>query len=572
MRKLCKVISLLVAVVMVLSAGMTAFAFTFPTPDWGALLQEKTKMVETTDFELYAQGSADSAPFYGAKFEPRAGAYIGAVPEKSEALQPYGSYLTYIEGMRLTDFYYPVNSMLPGADVITMAGWTIDNLNTIDYDHIRTTLSTINSYNKPILVRFANEMNVSSLGDDPNRYVEIFRKVADMIHQYPNLGVVWSPNDMGALNRPFEYFYPGDQYVDWIGVSCYMHKFFQGNANTQYKDTVYFMTNAYAWATNKIKPILDFMKAKNIKKPLMLSECGVATNNKYGDDYTSWAIPRMRNLLWYVTMKYPQVKMINYFDVYRPNAAERFNISDYDYAKSIYNEAKNNGNYLTSYGDTADFVFQPANNAGTLVVKDNKVTLYTLAYIANQPELSVNYHIDGKWYHSSNQIPYTCNMNISKLADGKHTLKISTLNLQKEYVFYKQGGCIKFGSQPDAATVKKTQEKVNVKINGKLINFDQDPVIHEGRTLVPLRAIFEELGAEVDWDGETQTVTAYKDGITVSMRIGTTNMAVNNSVIVLDVAAMLINGCTLVPARAVSEAFKCKVDWDAQTRTVIITK
>ena len=572
MRKLCKVISLLVAVVMVLSAGMTAFAFTFPTPDWGALLQEKTKMVETTDFELYAQGSADSAPFYGAKFEPRAGAYIGAVPEKSEALQPYGSYLTYIEGMRLTDFYYPVNSMLPGADVITMAGWTIDNLNTIDYDHIRTTLSTINSYNKPILVRFANEMNVSSLGDDPNRYVEIFRKVADMIHQYPNLGVVWSPNDMGALNRPFEYFYPGDQYVDWIGVSCYMHKFFQGNANTQYKDTVYFMTNAYAWATNKIKPILDFMKAKNIKKPLMLSECGVATNNKYGDDYTSWAIPRMRNLLWYVTMKYPQVKMINYFDVYRPNAAERFNISDYDYAKSIYNEAKNNGNYLTSYGDTADFVFQPANNAGTLVVKDNKVTLYTLAYIANQPELSVNYHIDGKWYHSSNQIPYTCNMNISKLADGKHTLKISTLNLQKEYVFYKQGGCIKFGSQPDAATVKKTQEKVNVKINGKLISFDQDPVIHEGRTLVPLRAIFEELGAEVDWDGDTQTVTAYEDGITVSMRIGTTHMAVDDKVLVLDVAAMLINGRTLVPARAVSEAFKCKVDWDAQTRTVIITK
>ena len=572
MRKLCKAISLLVAVVMALSAGMTAFAFTFPTPDWGALLQEKTKMVETTDFELYAQGSADSAPFYGAKFEPRAGAYIGAVPEKSEALQPYGSYLTYIEDMRLTDFYHPVNQMLPAANVITMAGWTINNLDNIDYDHIRTTLSNINSYNKPILVRFANEMNVSSLGDDPNRYVEIFRKVADMIHQYPNLGVVWSPNDMGALNRPFEYFYPGDQYVDWIGVSCYMHKFFQGNANTQYKDTVYFMTNAYAWATNKIKPILDFMKKKNIKKPLMLSECGVATNNKYGDDYTSWAIPRMRNLLWYVTMKYPQVKMINYFDVYRPNAAERFNISDYDYAKSIYNEAKNNGNYLTSYGDTADFVFQPANNAGTLVAKDNKVTLYTLAYIANQPELSVNYHIDGKWYHSSNQIPYTCNMNISKLADGKHTLKISTLNLQKEYVFYKQGGCIKFGSQPDAATVKKTQEKVNVKINGKLINFDQDPVIHEGRTLVPLRAIFEELGAEVDWDGETQTVTAYKDGITVSMRIGTTNMAVDDKVLVLDVAAMLINGRTLVPARAVSEAFKCKVDWDAQTRTVIITK
>lgn len=567
-----KIVSVLLVVVTILSVGMTAFGFTYPTPDWGALLKEKTDMVEATDFELYARGPVSSAPFYGAKFEPKAGAYLGAVPEKSEALEPYSSYLTYIEDMRLTDFYHPVNQMLPTANVITMAGWTINNLDNIDYDHIRTTLSNINSYNKPILVRFANEMNCSSLGDDPHKYVEVFRKVADMIHQYPNLGVVWSPNDMGALDRPFEYFYPGDQYVDWIGVSCYMHKFFQGNANTQYKDTVYFMTNAYAWATNKIKPILDFMKKNNIKKPLMLSESGVATNNKYGDDYTNWAIPRLRNLLWYVTMKYPQVKMINYFDVYRENAAEKFNISQYDYAKNIFNEAKKNGYYLTSYGDTPDFVFQPANSAGTLIAKDNKVTLYTLAYIANQPDISVNYHIDGKWYHSSNQIPYTCNMNISKLSDGKHTLKISTLNNSKEYVFYKQGSCIKFGSQPDGATVQKVKDKVSVKVNGKIISFDQEPVIHEGRTLVPLRAIFEELGAEVDWDGNTQTVTAYKDGITVSMRIGTSNMAVNDRVLVLDVAAMIVNGRTLVPARAVSEAFNCKVDWDAGTRTVVITK
>ena len=567
-----KIVSLFVIVAMIASMGMTAFGFNFPVPDWGALLKEKTAMVEATDFELYAQGATDSAPYYGAKFEPRAGAYLGAVPEKSESLEPYGAYLTYIEGMRLTDFYYPVNQMLPNANVITLAGWTIDDLGSIDYNHVNTTLATINGYNKPILVRFTNEMNCSSLGDDPQKYVEVFRKVADMIHQYPNLGVVWSPNDMGALDRPFEYFYPGDKYVDWIGVSCYMHKFFQGNANTQYKDTVYFMTNAYAWATNKIKPILDFMKKNNIKKPLMLSESGVATNNKYGDDYKSWAIPRLRNLLWYVTMKYPQVKMINYFDVYRENAAERFNISQYDYARDIFNEAKKNGIYLTGYGDAADFVFQPANNAGTLIAKDNKVSLYTLAYIANQPDISVNYHIDGKWYHSSNQIPYICNMNISKLSDGKHTLKISTLDLQKEYTFYKQGNCIRFGAQPDASVVKKAQDKVYVKINGKTINFDQDPVIHEGRTLVPLRAIFEELGAEVEWNGDTQTVTAYKDGTTVSMKVGTTNMAVNDKVLVLDVAAMLINGRTLVPARAVSEAFSCKVDWDSTSRTVIITK
>ncbi|MBQ8301426.1 MAG: hypothetical protein IJX57_05635, partial [Clostridia bacterium] len=496
-------------------------------------LKEKTNMVMETDFELYTEASINSAPYYGAKFEPRGGAYIGSVPENAEKLLPLSAYLTYVEDMYQTDFYYPANEMIKSDNVITMVGWTIHDMSNVDYAQVKNTLEKLNRYNKPIFIRFANEMNCSSLGDDPERYVEIFRTVADMIHEYPNFAVVWSPNDMGALDRPFEYFYPGNEYVDWIGISSYMIKYFQGNQNTAYKDSVYFMTGDYSWPTNRIKPLIEFMENNGINKPIMISEGGVATNNSYGEDCSSWASPRLRNMFWYLTMKYPQVKMINYFNTHRSNETEKFDISDYSYAVDIFNEAKNNGSYITEYGKDAEFVFGRANDAGTLKAENGKIPLYTLAYIPNQPDIIVNYSIDGNWYHSSAQIPYTCDMDITNLTDGSHTVKISTLDKEKEYTFYKKGQYISFGKEPEV--------EISVNVNGSQITFDQPPVMQNNRTLVPLRAIFEALGAKVDWNGETQTVTAVKDNTTIKLTIGSDILYVDKDEVKLDVPAQILN-------------------------------
>ena len=108
-------------------------------------------------------------------------------------------------------------------------------------------------------------------------------------------------------------------------------------------------------------------------------------------------------------------------------------------------------------------------------------------------------------------------------------------------------------------------------VNGKNVYFDQLPILDNGRTLVPLRAIFEALGANVNWDGTTQTVTASKGGTNISLQIGSNQLYVNGSAKTLDVPAKLINSRTLVPVRAISEAFGCKVDWDGNSQTVIIT-
>jgi beta-lactamase superfamily II metal-dependent hydrolase len=107
-------------------------------------------------------------------------------------------------------------------------------------------------------------------------------------------------------------------------------------------------------------------------------------------------------------------------------------------------------------------------------------------------------------------------------------------------------------------------------LDGQALSFEVPPVIESGRTLVPLRAIFEALGAEVQWDGATQTVTANKNAAKVIIAIGG-NAYKNGFPVVLDVPAKIINNRTMVPLRFVSESLGCDVNWDAATQTIRIT-
>nr|WP_239565154.1 copper amine oxidase N-terminal domain-containing protein [Brevibacillus fulvus] len=118
-----------------------------------------------------------------------------------------------------------------------------------------------------------------------------------------------------------------------------------------------------------------------------------------------------------------------------------------------------------------------------------------------------------------------------------------------------------------------TSKHIVVFINGQLQTFSKPPIEINGRTLVPLRAIFEALGAKVDWDEATQTVTATKDNNTIKLTIGSKIAYKNGEKIYLDVPAQLLNGdTTMVPIRFVSEALGAKVGWDAYTQSVLITQ
>ena len=111
---------------------------------------------------------------------------------------------------------------------------------------------------------------------------------------------------------------------------------------------------------------------------------------------------------------------------------------------------------------------------------------------------------------------------------------------------------------------------IKVTLDGKKLAFDQNPVIIDDRTLVPLRGIFEALGADVQWDGDARRVTAAKGIREFEMTIGESTYYVDGEAMTLDVPAQLVSDRTMVPARVVAESFKCEVGWNGDTRTVTI--
>ncbi len=107
-------------------------------------------------------------------------------------------------------------------------------------------------------------------------------------------------------------------------------------------------------------------------------------------------------------------------------------------------------------------------------------------------------------------------------------------------------------------------------VDNQPVAFDVPPAITGGRVLVPLRGVFERLGAIVAWDDGTQTVLAERGQTTVSLRIGSTQAMINGQPAYMDVPAMLVSGRTMVPLRFVSQALGAQVGWDAASTTVSI--
>lgn len=125
-------------------------------------------------------------------------------------------------------------------------------------------------------------------------------------------------------------------------------------------------------------------------------------------------------------------------------------------------------------------------------------------------------------------------------------------------------GYIFAGAKPvEAAGIK-------VVVNDVTLKMSVAPVNEKGRVLVPMREIFEALGAKLNWDEKTKTVTATKKGATVKLVIGQKNAQVNGKAVNLDAAAKITKGKTMIPLRFAGEAFNSQVKWDGKSRTVTV--
>lgn len=117
-------------------------------------------------------------------------------------------------------------------------------------------------------------------------------------------------------------------------------------------------------------------------------------------------------------------------------------------------------------------------------------------------------------------------------------------------------------------------EGIKVNVNGVKVEMDQVPIIENGRTLVPLRAVAEALGCEVVWDNTAKTASFVQGDVTAIVTVGENYILVGDGVyneqFPIDTPAVIINSRTMIPLRALSECFGFDVKWDSASKTVDI--
>ncbi len=409
----------------------------------------------------------------------------------------------------------------------------------------------------PVYLRFAAEFDVWENQADAEAFKSAFRYVSKYFKdRNSNAAIVWSPAQASNWYVDIADYYPGDEYVDWVGVSLYAQKYFRGDIHASDADQVVFKCGANSEPVTAIK---DIIEAYGDRKPIMLSESGCGHKLiKTGQDTSDFAMQRLKEYYSYLPMVYPQIKLIAYFDWYVDAEGEKS-----DYRLTTNSELQNE--YLSlikgerfihgGYNGETDFCYRKVSDGITV---DSVFPVSCYAHKYNTEIKTVTYFIDENYVGMSNEIPYTTYIDAGKY-QGKHKLKA--------IAEFSDGRTL---ATESVVNINGNNGNISVRISGEKITFDQEPIIYNDRTMVPMRKIFENLGARVEWDGASQTATGTKGDRKVRVTVGSKTMYVNSKEITLDASPMIMSGRTLVTVRAVAEGLGCDVDWIERTSTVEI--
>ena len=417
----------LVTVVTALPSAVSAKSLSWV----GREMEIRHNMLKENEFKIYVKTTPDYYPYYGAKFEPRAGVYLGT---------PYDRKYPGVENAVNTsyDWFVPSDEIKNDKVARVEKAETPSNhteiiglnwnfalpnskiINIRDYSHyIYNRIDEIASWGCDILLIFGKEMNIDDNFNYPEIFVDSFRFVADYAHTKENIAMVWAPNDTGGLDTTFEEYYPGDEYVDWIGCSLYTMPYFQGNPNNNDAAQRSFIMGEYANPSMRAKMLHDFMERNNIKKPVMITEGGVGFESPDGTDYTEWAKHQLRMYYSDLPRMYPEYKCIISFNQYVQGDLYRYDMMNNPQLLSLYQELTSDPIYLKSYPSSAPFSYTELVD-GMIFTDFVEVSAY--AYRYKKQNLVVRYLLDGNWLCERTEPPYELKLGNEYIPYGKHTL------------------------------------------------------------------------------------------------------------------------------------------------------
>ncbi len=220
----------------------------------------------------------------------------------------------------------------------------------------------------PVFLRFGGEMNGNwtPWGQDPLAYRKAFRLVHAVVNRYgSNVALVWAPGAVPTYN--LDKYYPGDDVVDWVGISLYLVRFYDDNLSRP------------ASADGPASFIAPFYTKYAARKPLCLTECGVSRRSRAeGRDADEFASARIFDLLDAIKIRFPRLKMFCWYtrnNLQTARAGRRLNdysLPDGSPALAAFRAAIADPYFLAHFGDTPPYRYSvigsrlPAGYVGSL--------------------------------------------------------------------------------------------------------------------------------------------------------------------------------------------------------------
>lgn len=426
----------------------------YPNDDAVRLGKAKLNHLEL-NIEIYAEtGSTSHIPYYGAKVEPKNGLYVG----RTNAADDNGGIpFSDSERLKLLYFHFGIENaedfdwtfrQHDDEGRILIFAWNAkgenDDLAKVlsgKYDdHIISTLKYINTYKSPTMLRIFAEMNVWTKLADPESFRKAYMKIAKLTRQYaPDTALIFAPNCGSNWNVDIADYYPGDEYVDWVGVSLYTQKYFKASDPQPGKDfnEAYYNNGVYANPINKLRNIVNLY---GDRKPILIQEgaAGYSISSK-GIDLTDFAVEVNKKLYNYVSMIFPQVKAIVYFDLEMDKNSYGYKLSGNKKVKDNY-FANINANKAVNAS-----VSVPSDKA-YIALKDYKeksdvLNLATYAIFPTDAKTNVEYVLNGKSILKTSDAPFKCSIDTKTMTTGERKLEVKISNGKytetKKYIIIK---------------------------------------------------------------------------------------------------------------------------------------
>lgn len=396
--------------------------------------ERRSNLIKTTT-QLYVKttdNSMGARTYFGVKHEPEGGTILGAYAEGDTGIyNPYNPDMFYMDtlpelvgkdmGAYLLYFTYGSSVSVYDSHIKRAA-----EKNKIIQFHLQPLngLASVNgtdgyliklakemeerSKTCKLMLRFAGEMNdVTSkwYSEDPKVFIEKFRTVADIFHKYaPSVPVIWAPNFYPA--DTMDDYYPGDKYVDYVGISSY-------KSHSPVTDPLRQGVDRGRWS-NQLDTIYSLY---GHKKPIIVVEGG-ATYMDYdtGADITPFASRQLEDFYTYLPIKYPNVKMSFMFD--RNNDRTRYCLSSNKQYLEAYQRGISSDLFVSDLTKSA-YKYEYYEIGNNVKVKAEKTELCCYVTTPDNDTSYVNYYINGTYLATGKGIPYSVNADLTKYKGQK---------------------------------------------------------------------------------------------------------------------------------------------------------